>query len=81
MVGAHSRPQGMRAISTHGQTGTKPTGRVSSAINATNSGWFDKVYSDDQCTILHIRDQKKEPAPEDKDDTDKSDGDVIDKTP
>ena len=26
--------------------------------NARNSGWFDIVYEDEQCTILHIRDQK-----------------------
>jgi hypothetical protein len=43
-----------------------------------NSGWFDKVYSDGNCTILQIRDQKREVAPDDKNDTD---GDSIDKTP
>jgi hypothetical protein len=26
--------------------------------NARNSGWFDIVYEDEQCTIMHIRDQK-----------------------
>jgi hypothetical protein len=31
---------------------------------ALNSGWFDKVYEDDDCTVLHIRDQKGEPPPE-----------------
>jgi hypothetical protein len=46
-----------------------------------NSGWFDKVYSDGQCTILHLRDQKKEPTQEDKDDSDTDSGDVIDKKP
>ena len=28
------------------------------------SGWFDKVYEDEDCVILHIRDQKGEPPPE-----------------
>ncbi|HEY0319722.1 MAG TPA: hypothetical protein VGC66_02005 [Pyrinomonadaceae bacterium] len=32
--------------------------------NALRSGWFDKVYEDDDCTILRIRDQKGEPPPE-----------------
>lgn len=32
--------------------------------NAIQSGWFDKVYEDDDCTVLHIRDQKGEPPPE-----------------
>ena len=49
--------------------------------NAMNSGWFDKVYSDDDCTILHIRDQKKEPQPDEKNDNDQNDGEVIDKKP
>lgn len=31
---------------------------------ATESGWFEVVYEDAQCTILRIRDQKLEPAPE-----------------
>ena len=31
---------------------------------ALDSGWFDKVYEDDECTVLHIRDQKGEPPPE-----------------
>jgi hypothetical protein len=26
--------------------------------NARASGWFDIVYEDEQCTIMHIRDQK-----------------------
>lgn len=33
--------------------------------NATDSGWFEIVYEDSQCTILRIRDQKVAPAPED----------------
>jgi hypothetical protein len=32
--------------------------------NAQTSGWFDIVYEDKDCTILHIRDQKAEPQPE-----------------
>ena len=35
---------------------------------ALDSGWFDEVYSDDKCTVLHIRDQKGAPPP-DKDDS------------
>jgi hypothetical protein len=33
--------------------------------NARASGWFDIVYEDRDCTIMHIRDQKAEPPPED----------------
>jgi hypothetical protein len=29
------------------------------------SGWFDIVYEDHDCTIMHIRDEKAEPPPED----------------
>lgn len=36
--------------------------------NALQSGWFDKVYEDEDCTILHLRDQKGEPPPEAKED-------------
>jgi hypothetical protein len=32
--------------------------------NAKTSGWFDIVYEDRECTILHIRDQKVEPEPD-----------------
>lgn len=32
--------------------------------NAMGSGWFDRVYEDEDCTILYIRDQKGEPPPE-----------------
>jgi hypothetical protein len=34
---------------------------------ALDSGWFEEVYSDDNCTVLHIRDQKGEPPPDAKD--------------
>lgn len=33
--------------------------------NAIDSGWFEVVYEDEECMVLHIRDQKVEPAPED----------------
>jgi hypothetical protein len=36
--------------------------------NALRSGWFDKVYEDGDCSVLHIRDQKSEPPPEVKND-------------
>src|SRR6185312_15640165 len=32
--------------------------------NAMDSGWFEIVYEDEECMILHIRDQKLEPTPE-----------------
>ncbi|MGH3850940.1 MAG: hypothetical protein ACRDRT_14775, partial [Pseudonocardiaceae bacterium] len=35
--------------------------------NALQSGWFDRVYQDDDCSVLHIRDQKGEPPPDVKD--------------
>lgn len=41
--------------------------------NATQSGWFDVVYEDSECTILHIRDQKNVPPPEDTDGSDNAD--------
>jgi len=44
--------------------------------NALRSGWFDRVYEDRDCSVLHIRDQKSEPpAEEKKKDDDKSDDD------
>lgn len=33
-------------------------------FKAMDSGWFEKVYEDGDCLILHIRDQKGEPPPE-----------------
>jgi len=39
---------------------------------ALSSGWFDRVYEDADCSVLHIRDQKAEPpSDEKKDDKDK----------
>lgn len=32
--------------------------------NAKTSGWFEIIYEDRECTVLHIRDQKVEPEPE-----------------
>jgi hypothetical protein len=32
--------------------------------NARASGWFEVVYEDHDCTIMHIRDEKTEPPPE-----------------
>ncbi|MGH9966674.1 MAG: hypothetical protein ACREBG_02410 [Pyrinomonadaceae bacterium] len=40
--------------------------------NAIESGWFDIVYEDTECTILHIRDQKGEPPPEEPEPSDSS---------
>ena len=34
------------------------------------SGWFEIVYEDRDCTVLHILDQKAEPEPEDSGTTD-----------
>jgi hypothetical protein len=42
--------------------------------NAKTSGWFEIVYEDRDCTVLHIRDQKAEPEPEESQ-TDESGGD------
>lgn len=40
---------------------------------AQSSGWFEVVYEDKQCTILHIRDQRVEPPPDDSDTSDEDD--------
>jgi hypothetical protein len=32
--------------------------------NAMDSGWFEVVYEDVECTVLHIRDERVEPPPE-----------------
>jgi hypothetical protein len=37
---------------------------------ALDSGWFETVYEDDDCTILHIRDTKGEPPPDNNDEPD-----------
>jgi hypothetical protein len=43
-------------------------------FNALQSGWFDRVYEDEECTVLHIRDQKGAPPPEAKEDESTDDG-------
>jgi hypothetical protein len=37
-------------------------------FNALQSGWFERVYEDEECTVLYIRDQKGTPPPEAKED-------------
>jgi len=44
--------------------------------NALRSGWFDRVYKDDDCTILRIRDVKGDPTP-DADSDDAGGGDNV----
>ncbi len=41
--------------------------------NAQTSGWFEIVYEDKECTILHIRDQRVEPEPDDSETSDEGD--------
>lgn len=52
---------------------------------ALDSGWFDEVYTDKDCTVLYIRDQKGTPPPAEPDDSpndapDKDTGDDIEET-
>jgi hypothetical protein len=42
--------------------------------NTMQSGWVDKVYEDEECTVLHIRDEKGAPPPDEEDDTTDEDG-------
>src|SRR5437016_10576000 len=49
--------------------------------NATRSGWFDLVFEDDDCRVLHMRDQKGQPPEEKKNDNDKSSDDTDDNSP
>ncbi|HEV2903585.1 MAG TPA: hypothetical protein VGW32_00980, partial [Pyrinomonadaceae bacterium] len=37
---------------------------VSFIDNALQSGWFERVYEDEDCSVLRIRDQKGEPPPD-----------------
>ena len=39
-------------------------GHVSFYDNALKSGWFERMYKDDDCTILRVRDEKGEPQPD-----------------
>jgi hypothetical protein len=48
---------------------------VSFYDNALRSGWFDRVYKDDDCTILRIREVKAEPPPDADADDDSGGGD------
>jgi hypothetical protein len=41
--------------------------------SAIESGWFEVVYEDHDCTVLHIRDQKAKPPPEEPDRNDSGD--------
>jgi hypothetical protein len=43
--------------------------------DALDSGWFDEVYTDDDCSVLKIRDQKGQPPPDKKSDKDQDEGD------
>jgi hypothetical protein len=47
-------------------------------FNAKESGWFDIVYEDEECTVLHIRDQKGAALPEESDEGDDGAGDESD---
>jgi hypothetical protein len=49
--------------------------------NALRSGWFDRVYEDGDCSVLHIRDQKSEPPPEEKHDDADGDDKKTDNSP
>ena len=49
--------------------------------NALRSGWFDRVYEDADCSVLHIRDQKAEPPAEDKDNKGDDNEDTGDSAP
>ena len=42
-------------------------------FNATDSGWCDKVYDDEDCTVLYIRDQKGAPLPDEEDEEQEGD--------
>jgi hypothetical protein len=49
--------------------------------NARASGWFEIVYEDSQCTVLHIRDQKADPQPDNSDTNDNDDEQPQDNSP
>jgi hypothetical protein len=49
--------------------------------NALKSGWFDRAYDDKDCFVLHIRDQKSEPPPEEKTSDGDADGGDNDNSP
>jgi len=49
--------------------------------NALHSGWFDRVYEDADCSVLHIRDQKGEPLDADTGDDKSGDSNDDDNSP
>ena len=54
---------------------------VSFIDNALQSGWFDRVYEDEDCSVFRIRDQKGEPPPDVNTDSGSSGGNVNDNSP
>ena len=44
-------------------------------VNARVSGWFDRVYADDSCTVLRVRDERGEPFAEEDDPEGDTEGD------
>ena len=54
---------------------------VSFIDNALQSGWFDRVYEDEECSVLQIRDQKGEPPPDVNTDSGSGGGNVNDNSP
>jgi hypothetical protein len=47
-------------------------------FNAKESGWFDIVYEDEECTVLHIRDQKGAAVPDEDEEGDETDDGAVD---
>jgi hypothetical protein len=54
---------------------------VSFIDNALQSGWFDRVYEDEECSVFRIRDQKGEPPPDVNTDSGSGGGNVNDNSP
>jgi hypothetical protein len=54
---------------------------VSFIDNALQSGWFERVYEDEDCSVLRIRDQKGEPPPDVNTDSGSGSGNVNDNSP
>jgi hypothetical protein len=48
---------------------------------AEESGWFEIVYEDAECTVLHLRDQKVEPPPEESETDNAGDEPAMQKIP
>jgi hypothetical protein len=47
-------------------------------VNARDSGWFDRVYADETCTVLRVRDERGEPFTEDEIEGEDDAGDGVD---